>query len=301
MSENKTKMYFFSVNSCMTSSNNSKYKVFFANSEIEHSQAEDKTERALQSLSYCVPPFSVKIWYWHLCSAERRLSWWKLSSAFLVRDRQKELAESKKPVLKTLLCRKNCLQACEWFLPAPPAHTPCLASLRHRVLGQGHCWAPSTLMTASPHALRKEPRNCHDVATEKIVPHCLDSVGIRDRHRYLWYLKRKLSLPLIIIYLIRFKKCIRSHFHSCCWFVSTSVPRSPCCFLYGLQSYFPLFKEMFFSPLLLHETATWTTVQQGGCPYPQPCQGCKSKQAQEEQSSLPELPLQLCSLTLAMA
>lgn len=180
----------------MTSSSNSKYRVFFANSEIEHSQAEDKTERALQSLSYCVPPFSVKIGHWHLCSAERRLSWWKLSSAFLVRVRQKELAESKKTVLKTLLCRKNCLQACEWFLPAPPAHTPCRASLRHQVLGQGHCWVPSTLMTASPHALRKEPRNCHDVATEKIVPHCLDSVGIRDRHRYLWYLKRKFKSTL---------------------------------------------------------------------------------------------------------
>lgn len=54
----KTKNVFFF---CELLHNISKYKVFFANSEIEHSQAEDKTERPLQSLSYCVPPFSVKI------------------------------------------------------------------------------------------------------------------------------------------------------------------------------------------------------------------------------------------------
>lgn len=60
-----------------------------------------------------------------------------------------------------------------------------------------------------PHALRKDPPNYHDVAAERIVPHCLDSVGIRNRHGYLGYLKTKLPLILIIIYLIRFKKMLQ--------------------------------------------------------------------------------------------
>lgn len=148
-----------------------------------------------------------------------------------------------------------------------------LVSLGHQVLGQGHCWAPLILMTPSFCTLKKDPPKYFVVATEIIVPNCLGLMGVRHhRHWYLWHLKRKWTLILIIIFLISSKICIRSNFHSCCWFVSTSVLKSPCCLLYSLQSYFHLFKEMFFSPLLLHETFTCTTAQQRNCLYPQPCQ-----------------------------
>lgn len=159
-----------------------------------------------------------------------------------------------------------------WTLsPTCPYTLCCPASLGHLVLEQWHCWALLVLMIPALHALRKDPPEYPDEATGRIVPRCLGSMGIIHKHWYLWFLKRKWTLNLIISFLIRFKKCIISNFHSCCWFVSTSVPRSPCCLLYGIQSYFHLFKEMFFSPPSLHETSTWTTAQRGNCLYPRSC------------------------------
>ena len=184
--------------------------------------------------------------------------------------------------------------------PTCPYTLCCLASLGHQVLGQGHCWAPLVLTAPSLHAPRKDSPKYLDVATERIVPHCLGSMSIRHRHQYLWYLKRKWTLILIIIFLIEFKKCIRSNFHSCCWFVSTSVPKSPCCLLYGLQSYFHLFKEMFFSPLSLHETSTWTTVQWGNCLYPQSCRVCKANRRKRSRTAFPSPSCSSVPLTLAM-
>jgi len=177
----------------------------------------------------------------------------------------------------------------------------CLESWGHRGLGQGHCWAPSVLTTPSLRALRKDPLKYPDAATERIVPCCLGSMGIRHRHRYLWHLESKRSLILIIIFLIGFKKCIRSNFHSCCWFVSTAVPKSPCCLFYGLQSYFHLFKEMFFSPLSLHETSTWTTAQWGNCLHQQPCQVCKANRQKRSRTAFPSTSYSSAPLTLAMA
>lgn len=193
-----------------------------------------------------------------------------------------------------------------WMVSASPTcpHTLCcLASLGHQVLGQGHCWAPSVLTTPSLRALRKDPPKYPDAATERSLPRCLGSMGIGHRHRYLWYLwhlKRKWTLILTIIFLIRFKKCIRSNFHSCCWFVSTSVPASPCCLLYGLQPYFRSFKEMFFSPLSLHETSTWTTARRGRCLYPQPCQVCKANRHKRSRAAFPSPSRSSGPLSLAM-
>lgn len=89
------------------------------------------------------------------------------------------------------------------------------------------------------------------------------------------------------------KKCMRSNFHSCCWFVSTCVPKSPCCFLYGLRSYFPLFKEMFFSPLLLHETATWAAVQKGAAHTHSPVKCAKQTGSSRAQLPPPAPPAAL--------
>lgn len=93
--------------------------------------------------------------------------------------------------------------------PTCPYGSWCLASLGHQVLGQGH--SQKTLCTIRldvPIPPRVEERSTK-------APWCgpgenyAPLMGVRHRYWYLWYLKRKWTLILIIIFLIRFKKCIQ--------------------------------------------------------------------------------------------